>query len=241
MSSVISYASGAVIGNSLFGVVDIVTSPGTSTLTASSAGQLQVTGTDATYNVDLPDARTLIRSGQCFEIKNDSSVTVVTVKDGGGTAIFTLRPKIRLFATCVDITSAAGQWSFDVNTAFPKRLCTNGVPGNNAGTARYTAAAAATTQDLYGGPISCHGTFTLTLPPATTLHNDLTTILGGAPPPGLHFQAAIFSSSGTQSFATNTGVTWRGPSSGAGANYTGQLWVQYESPTAYWVLNMRDY
>jgi hypothetical protein len=241
MTSLVNYSGSTVIGNSLFGSVNTVTSPGTSTLVAASAGCLQVVGTDATYIVDLPDATTLAATGHTVEIRNDTTVTVVSIKNAAGTVLFVLRPKIRLFATCMDTSSSAGQWSFDAGSAYPRRLCTNGLPGTLVGTAKYSAGATMTTMDLYGGPISCFGTFTLTMPSAADFHSNLSTILGTAPPPGFNFQTAIWAASGTQSYAANTGVTWRGPTTGAGALYSGQLWVQYETPSAYWILNMRDY
>lgn len=241
MTSLVNYAGSTVIGNSLFGAVATVTSPGTSTLTAASAGQLQVVGTDATYTVDLPDATTLARTGQTFEIRNDTTLTVISIKDAAGTVLFTLRPKIRLFTTCTDISSSAGQWSFDAGSAYPRRLCTNGLPGNLVGTVKYSASATMTAGDLYGGPISTYNSITLTSPSVTNLYNSLTTILGSEPPPGFNFQTALWAASGTQTYAAGTGCTWRGPTTGAGANYTAQLWVQLESPASYWILNMRDY
>lgn len=239
--NVVNFGSANIIGGNLTGLVSTATSGGTSTLTVDSVGRLQIVGTTTTHNVDLPNATTLTTTGQRFEIINDSSA-VTTVKDAAGTTKFSLGPGIRLYAMCTDTSTSAGSWSFDVMSMRPERLCTNGIPGNTSGTAKYTSSTTLTTDDLYNGPISLYGTFSVTTPAATTLNADLTTILGSAPPPGFNFQACLWSASGTQYYYANSdGCTWLGPTTGAGSNYTGQLWVQIISPTSYYILNMRDY
>lgn len=218
----------SLISRNVFGTVTVVTSGGTTTLTSSSTGCIQVVGTNASHTIILPVIATLV-IGQKYEIYNNSSA-VITVKDSSGTAVNTIRRGIRSYATVATTTL----WVFDMSSIIPERLFST-TPGN------YTTNCTVSAANLYNGVTTLTNTISVYMPAATTLYADLTTILNSAPPPGFGFKATLFSISGTQTLSAGTGCTIYGSTtSGIISNTAINLWVQVISPTAYFVCNTKS-
>lgn len=83
---------------------------GTLTMTSSSKALQFITGTQTGFSVVLPDA-TSIFLGTHYEIANASSQSL-SVKDGGGTILFTLVANSIGFFSLRTAGSAAGVWVF---------------------------------------------------------------------------------------------------------------------------------
>lgn len=236
----INFGGAYLKSNSSCCLVTSVTSGGTSSLTSTSNGKLIIIGTDTTHNVILPNATTLVAAGHKFEILNDSAATV-TVKDSAGSTIFSLKPGLRLCAVCTDKSTSVGSWSLDITSTRPHRIFTN----YNTSLSMYTTNAVIETADLYEKLIGLSNDNTLTMPNASQMYSDLTTILGSAPPIGFTFTPIIMQLNGKSTFTDGVGCTWYGSRITPLANSTSSslsvnLRICINSPTAYTTYNLRD-
>ena len=141
------------------GLQSIATAAGTTTLTVSSPGFTQFTGT-TTQTCVLPAATTLA-VGQSFTITNRST-GVVTVNMNGGTTLQTMAASSQLIATVITNGTSAGTWDADYSI-------TNAGSGGGSVTS-----ASVVTANGFAGTVA-----TATTTPAITLTTSVTGVLKG--------------------------------------------------------------
>lgn len=84
-------------------------SGGTLTLTKASAWQQIITG-GSNENIVLPAANTFSQVGHSFLLNNNTGSGVTTVKNNGGTVLFTIPAGGIALTSATDISTANGQW-----------------------------------------------------------------------------------------------------------------------------------
>lgn len=113
--------------NTISATASIVSSGGTTVLTAGSAQNQQITGT-LTQIIQLPDATTLIK-GWSFQINNDST-GAVTIKNNGGTTLTTISSGGFGTVLVTDNSTSNGVW--DIYFSVPSTLTASQILSTDA-------------------------------------------------------------------------------------------------------------